>query len=66
MYVQYRKEIDEQMNFQKCTIQYDQIEVDGNMKMLIKNLSGNELESLSFLLKEESKIVLAQNVPSMH
>ena len=54
------------MNFQKCTIQYDQIEVDGNMKMLIKNLSGNELESLSFLLKEESKIVLAQNVPSMH
>jgi len=66
LYVQYRKEVDEQMNLQKCTIQYDQIEVDGNIKMLIKNLSGNELESLSFLFKEESKIVLAQNIPLMH
>ncbi len=66
LYVQYRKEVNEQMNLQKCTIQYDKIELNGNMKMLIKNLPGNELESLSFLFKEESKIVLAQNVPLMH
>lgn len=66
-YPQYRKEVDVQMELNKCTIQYDKIEVDGNMKMLMKNLSGNELAALSFLLTEESKIVLAtSNISLIH